>query len=160
MNLSGSYSLWRMIEAGDLTDPLSGKPVTPDKISLMVNIDQIGSSLSPLDSGREDFMIMLGNEKLGKEDQSKIGYCNLQYGTGLELSHTYYGSKDFTRVFYTLSDQRVFIENGIPSVLFTSGITMNNNKTYDTADTLNFKVLRRRIILIFHWLEKMMQDPD
>lgn len=160
MNLSGSYSLWRMIEAGDLTDPLSGKPVTPDKISLMVNIDQIGSSLSPLDSGREDFMIMLGNEKLGKEDQSKIGYCNLQYGTGLELSHTYYGSKDFTRVFYTLSDQRVFIENGIPSVLFTSGITMNNNKTYDTADTLNFKVLRRRIILIFHWLDKMMQDPD
>ncbi len=60
------------------------------------------------------------------------------------------------RIFYTLSDQRVFIENGVPAVLFTSGITMNNNKTYDSADTLDYNVLRKRIILIFHWIEKML----
>ena len=158
MNLSGSYSLWRMIEAGDLKDPVTGEPVTRDKVSLMVNIDQIGSSLSPLASGRKDFIIMLGNDRLKKEDRDKIDKCNTFYGTGLEISHTYYGSKDFTRVFYSLSDQRAFIENGIPAVLFTSGITMNNNKTYDTPETLDMEVLRKRIILIFHWLEKMLQE--
>lgn len=156
MNLSGSYSLWRMIEDGELKDPITGAAITKDKISLMVNIDQIGSSLSPLSSGRKDFMIMLGNDRLDKKDQDKITQCNLFYGTDLELSHTYYGSKDFTRVFYSLSDQRVFIENGVPSVLFTSGITMNNNKTYDTPQTLDMEVFRRRIILIFRWIEKML----
>lgn len=156
MNLSGSYSFWRMVENGDLKDPLSGKTITKDKISLMVNIDQIGCSLSPLQSGRKDYMIMLGNDSLKEEDRGKITQCNLFYGTDLEISHSYYGSKDFTRIFYTLSDQRVFIENGVPAVLFTSGITMNNNKTYDTADTLDYEVMRRRVILIFHWIEKML----
>lgn len=156
MNLSGSYSFWRMIEDGDLEDPVTGETVTKDRISLMVNIDQIGCTLSPLASGRKDYMIMLGNDSLKKEDRNKIGQCNLFYGTGLEISHSYYGSKDFTRIFYTLSDQKVFIENGVPAVLFTSGITMNNNKTYDTADTLDYEILRKRIILIFHWIEKML----
>ena len=156
MNLSGSYSFWRMVENGDLKDPLSGETITKDKISLMVNIDQIGCSLSPLQSGRKDYMIMLGNDSLKEEDRGKITQCNLFYGTDLEISHSYYGSKDFTRIFYTLSDQRVFIENGVPAVLFTSGITMNNNKTYDTADTLDYEVMRRRVILIFHWIEKML----
>lgn len=156
MNLSGSYSLWNMIRNGELADPVSGKAITPDKISLMVNIDQIGCSLSTLSSGRKDYMIMLGNGSLKKENQNKITHCNLFYGTDLEISHTYYGSDDFTRVFYSLSDQRVFIENKVPAVLFTSGITLNNNKTYDTADTVDYDVLRKRIILIFHWLEKML----
>lgn len=155
MSLAGSYSLWEMISSGALKDPVTGEAVTEDKISLMVNIDQIGSSLSPLASGRPDYMIMLGNEKLEKEDRSKITHCNLFYGTDLEISHTYYGSKDFTRVFYSLSDQRVFIENGVPAVLFTSGITLNNNKTYDTAETLDYDTFRKRIILIFHWIEKL-----
>ena len=155
-NLSGSYAFWKNIQDGYLTDPMTGRQIKPEQISLMVNIDQIGCSLSPLASGREDYIIMLGNEKLSKEDQEKISMSNLFYGTNLEISHTYYGSKDFTRVFYTLSDQRVFIENKIPSVLFTSGITLNNNKTYDTAESINLEVLRKRIILIFHWLEKML----
>ena len=155
-NLSGSYSLWRMIESGELKDPVTGEAITKDRISLMVNIDQIGCTLSPLSSGRRDYIIMLGNGTLREEDRNKITQCNLFYGTDLEISHTYYGSKDFTRIFHTLSDQRAFIENGVPGILFTSGITMNNNKTYDTADTLDYEILRKRIILIFHWIEKML----
>lgn len=157
MNLAGSYALWRMIENGELHDPATGSVITPDKVSLMVNMDQIGSSLSPLASGRRDYMIMLGNGTLPKEDRWLIGMCNAFYDTDLELSHTYYGSETFTRVFSSLSDQRVFMEHGIPSVLFTSGITLNNNKTSDTPDSLDMKVMRLRIILIFHWLEKVMK---
>lgn len=156
MNLAGSQALWRMLEAGELTDPLTGEAVTPEKIKLMVNLDQIGSSLSPLSSGRKDYLIMLGNKSLPKDRQSLPALCNTFYETGLEIAHTYYGSEDFTRIFYTLSDQRPFVENGIPAVLFTSGITMNNNKTIDRPQTLDMGVLRKRIIFIFHWLEKVM----
>ena len=55
-----------------------------------------------------------------------------------------------------MSDQRVFVDNGIPAVFFTSGITMNTNKTRDTAENLNFEVLHKRIRLIYHWLESMI----
>ena len=40
--------------------------------------------------------------------------------------------------------------------MFTSGITLNNNKPYDDADSLNYDVLRKRIQLIFYYLDKIL----
>ena len=121
----------------------------------MVNIDQIGSSLSPLKSGREDYMLMLGEDM--SYSCSTLLTANSQYNINLDLAFDYYGSKDFTKLFYRkIGDHKIFIENGIPAVLFTSGITMNNNKTYDKPDSLNIKILKKRIWLIFHWLEKII----
>ena len=61
--------------------------------------------------------------------------------------------QDFTDLFLRrLGDQKVFIEHGIPAVLFTSGITMNTNKVDDTASTLDYGVLRKRALLISRWL--------
>jgi Zn-dependent M28 family amino/carboxypeptidase len=56
-------------------------------------------------------------------------------------------------MFYNkLSDQAPFVAQGVPSVFFTTGITMNNNKPYDTADKINFTTLKKRIILIWQWI--------
>ena len=156
MNLSGSKALWKMIEDGELVNPLTGRTITPEKISLMVNIDQIGCSLSPLSSGREDYLIMLGTHSLPPSKRGLLDFCNRQFALDMDLDKTYYGSKNFTDIFYRLSNQRTFIENRIPSVLFTSGITMNTNKTRDTAASLNIPVLKKRIFLMFHWIEKML----
>ena len=156
MNMAGSETFWRMIETGQMADPLTGDVITPDKIRLMVNIDQIGSTLSPTEPGNRDYMIMLGNESLPGQMQGLAAMCNRFYGTDLSLSYTYYGSEEFTRIFRMLSDQKIFIENGIPAILFTSGITLNNNKTSDTPGTLDMEVLRKRILLIFHWIEKLL----
>lgn len=154
-NLSGSTALWSLIEEGGLKNPESGEAILSSQISFMVNIDQIGSSLSPLKSGREDYIIVLGCESGFSE--SLMSSVNNQYGIGLDLAFDYYGSADFTRLFYRkVSDQKVFIENGKPALMFTSGITMNNNKTTDRPETLNMEVLKKRIYLIFHWLEKMI----
>ncbi|MCM1502951.1 MAG: M28 family peptidase [Bacteroidales bacterium] len=155
LSMAGSEDLWKRIEEKRLADPLSGRPITREKIKLMANIDQIGSSLSPLGSGREDFMIVLGRHTLTRDDSEWLPICNKFYGTSLELSDSYYGSENFTRLFYTLSDQKVFASHKIPALLFTSGITMNTNKTYDSPESLNYPVLRRRILLIYHWIEKM-----
>jgi hypothetical protein len=78
------------------------------------------------------------------------------FAIDMEIDLTYYGSKNFTRMFYRLSDQRVFVDNGIPAVFFTSGITMNTNKTRDDAQTIDTEILRKRIFLMYHWLEKML----
>jgi Zn-dependent M28 family amino/carboxypeptidase len=156
-SMAGSYAFWRMIENGELIDPQTGKIVTKEKISLMVNIDQIGSTLSPLKSGRKDYIIMLGTESLKPIKRDMLAACNRMYAIDMDIDLTYYGSRDFTKMFYRLSDQRVFVDNGIPAVLFTSGITMNTNKTWDTPQTLDMNIFKKRIFLMYHWIEKMIQ---
>ena len=156
MNMAGSQRLWDAIASGEMTDPVSGRLITKDKISFMVNIDQIGSSLAPLHKEREDYIIMLGNPNIKRGYNDMLNACNESYDLGLDLSFTYYGSDNFTKLFYRLSDQHVFAQNRIPAFMFTSGITMNNNKPRDTASTLNLEVLRKRIYLMYHWIEKML----
>lgn len=155
-DMSGSQALWKLISDGALTDPVTGRKITKDRIAFMVNIDQIGSSLAPLDKGRKDYMIMLGNPGLSRSYKDMLHFCNTSYDIGLDLGMTYYGSENFTKIFYRLSDQRVFADNRIPAVMFTSGITMNTNKTRDTVESLDMEILRKRIYLIYHWLEKIL----
>lgn len=155
-NMAGSKAFWRMIENGELKDPQTGRTITKDRIGFMMNIDQIGCTLSPLKSGRKDYIIMLGTESLKPVKRDMLSICNRMYGIDLDIDLTYYGSPDFTKMFYRLSDQRVFIDNGIPAVLFTSGITMNNNKTWDLPATIDIDVFKKRIFLMYHWLEKMI----
>ena len=83
--------------------------------------------------------------------------CNRKYAIDMDLAFNYYDSPDFTRIFYRLSDQRIFIDNHIPAVLFTSGITMNTNKTWDSPETIDLEIFKRRIFLIYHWIEMYVQ---
>ena len=156
MSMAGSEALWKLIKNGQLKDPLSGKAITKDKIAFMVNIDQIGSTLEPLNKDRKDFIIMLGGNSFRKSYDNVLENVNSMYDLNMDLGFTYYGSENFTKMFYRLSDQRVFIDNRIPAILFTSGITMNTNKTWDKVGTLDMDVLQKRIYLMYHWVEKML----
>lgn len=156
MSMAGSQAFWEMIKTGALKDPKSGKSITRDKIAFMVNIDQIGSTMSPLNEGRSDFLIMLGGKSIRRQGYEILKNCNSLYELGMDISDTYYGSENFTKIFYRLSDQKIFVDNRIPAVLFTSGITMNTNKTWDRVSTLDMDVLQKRIYLMYHWLEKML----
>ena len=156
MDMAGSKKLWESIANGELTDPVSKKKITKDKIAFMVNIDQIGSTLAPLNDGREDYLIMLDGKSGRSSYRDMLNSCNSMYEIGLDLGFSYYGSENFTKLFYRLSDQRVFVDNRIPAVMFTSGITMNNNKTWDKASTLNMEILHKRINLIYHWTIMML----
>lgn len=154
-SMKGARALWNEISEGRLKDPSNGHTISPDDIALAVNIDQIGGTLSTLLSGRKDYMIMLGRESVGEDNRDLLSLCNLESGIGLELAYDYYGSKDFTNIFYRkVCDQKVFVEQGIPSVLFTSGITMNNNKPYDDVKSVDMRILKLRTWLIFHFIER------
>lgn len=155
-DMKGSQALWDLIEYERLKNPLTGTTISKDKISLMVNIDQIGSSLAPLRKDRKDYLIMLGTPSLDRSRRNVLDKCNVSENINLDIALDYYGSANFTQIFYRISDQRVFADNRIPAVLFTSGITMNNNKTWDRTENLDMEVLRKRIWLMFHWLEKMI----
>lgn len=156
MSMAGSAYMWKLIDYGMLKDPLTGEAITKEKIVAMVNIDQIGSSLSPIRSSRRDYMLMLGNESLPKNQRMNLEACNMLNDINMDLCLSYYGSKTFTEVFYRLSDQKVFVDNGVPAVFFTSGITMNTNKTRDTAENIDYDVLYKRLKLIYHWIESIL----
>lgn len=156
LGMAGSEALWKSIREGSLTDPLTGKRITQEKIRMMINIDQIGSSLAPVNKGREDYIIMLGSQTLAPSQKDLLLTCNKMYDIDLDISLSYYGSRQFTDLFWKISDQKIFADNGIPSVMFTSGITMNNNKIRDKVQTLDMDVLQKRIYLIYHWMETML----
>ena len=152
---AGAKELWNALEAGRLLDPVSGNPIYPSQITLVVNLDQLGATLSPLTKGNPNYIMMLSDEATGR--RSTLESVNRTQHIGLQLGYDYYGSKDFTKLFYErVSDQKVFLEHGIPSVMFTSGITLNNNKPYDDAASLDYTVLRKRIQLIFYYLDRVL----
>ena len=154
-NQGGAMELWRLISSGKLLDPVSGQPVQPSQISLVVNLDQLGSTLAPLTEGNPRYLMMLSND--GDNRRNSLAGANKDKGLGLEIGYDYYGSKDFTRLFFRrISDQRIFLEHGVPAVMFTSGITFLNNKPEDTPESLNYDVLTERIRLIFRFLDRVM----
>lgn len=154
-DLAGADALWRGIAAGQLLDPVTGKSVSAADISLVVNIDQLGAVLSPVTPGNPDYLLMLSRPAGSR--RATLASVNKDRNIGLELAYDYYGSKDFTRLFYEqVSDQSIFLRQGIPAVMFTSGITLNNNKPWDDADSLDYAVLRKRVRLIFYFLDKML----
>ena len=154
-NFSGAKALFRRLSRGELKNPETGRTITRADIDLVINIDQIGSVEAPIHTGRPDYLILLGDEAYARRDA--LSGANRSRNIDLDLAFDYYGSRDFTRLFLRqVNDQRVFLDAGIPSVMFTSGITMRNNKPSDTADGLDIPVLRKRIILIFHWLARWL----
>lgn len=115
--------------------------------SMVVNLDTVGSTLAPPNKYRPDFMIVLG----GKQYEKSLEEANC--ASRLRLYYDYYRSKSFTDYFYSkISDQAPFLAKKVPAVMFTSGITMNTNKTTDSAQTLDYDILDKRSVLILNWL--------
>ena len=120
------------------------------KVTLAVNLDTMGSTLCPPSSYRPDFLIALGGEKYEKS----LNTANKE--TRLRIYFDYYGSRDFTKLFYrSMSDHVPFLERGVRCVMFTSGITMLTNKPEDLPSTLDYPVFERRVELIKTWLQSL-----
>lgn len=121
-------------------------------ITLMVNLDTIGSSHAPVLRQKPGYLLALG----GGPHAESLEWANRT--VGLHLSYDYYGNSGFTDLFYLRTgDQKWFIERGIPSVMFTSGVTAHTNKPTDTADTLDYPLLVRRVRMIAGWLASMVK---
>ena len=155
ISMAGAESLYSMITDGSLLDPRTMKPIRREQVSMMVNLDIVGSTLEPVTRGREEYLIMLSNDDALKRRLSEV---NFNSRLNFDLSFDYYRSKDFTDMFLNrIGDKKVFVEKGIPTVLFTSGITMNTNKVEDTPANLDIPVLRKRTLLVFRWLDRVLR---
>ena len=153
LSLAGAQDLWSRIALGRLHDPVTGKAIRARDISTVINLDILGGVSAPLTKGQKNYLILLGGGKFNSLLQS----TNLRKGTGLQIGLDYYGSKGFTDLFLKrVSDQKPFLEHGIYSVMFTSGITMDTNRESDTPDKIDYPVLEKRTELIFRWTEQLL----
>lgn len=149
-SMSGSNEMWRQISSGELKTE-DGRAVLPSQIEMMVNIDIIGSTLAPVHPRWLEYVIAMGPQ----QQYYNILVSNSRHKLGLRIEPDYYGSKDFTKLFYRkIGDQRVFLEHGIPCVVWTSGITDLTNKVEDKPSTLNYPIFAARVELIRRWLEE------
>ena len=141
LNMAGSKALVGRLQEREMTD----------SILCAINIDQIGTVLEPVHEADTSFVIVLGEQTLRKESRGLIDMCNRYYNIGLDIDHTFYGSKNnFTELFYQLSDQIVFNRAGIPALVFTSGFHRHTYKTTDDPDIISYPVMKKRTLLIFY----------
>lgn len=135
-----------MAGAESLAASLKGKDP-----SIVINIDIIGSTLSPAYRFRKDYVLCLG----GRQFNHKL-YAANNSGPDLHLTFDYYGSSNFTNLFYRkVSDHKFFLERGVPCLMFTSGISFNTNKSTDTYDTLDYGVMERRVEFITRFVRSL-----
>ena len=153
-NAAGAQAFVTALNAGEFKDPVSQKTIEARQIKNTVVLDILGATTEPLHKGgRKDYLIMLG----AAGDRYDLQSANNNPGLSLELGFDYYGSQNFTDMIrYRTGDQKVFASNGMPCTIFTSGITFKINNVEDNAESLNYEVLRKRVILIFHWLTKIL----
>ena len=119
------------------------------RIAMVVNIDIIGAALAPVHDYWPDYLIALGAERYRK------AFEKANAGLQLHLYYDYYRSRNFTDLFYRKSgDQAVFVADGVPAILFTSGITPNTNKPSDTPETLDYDIFARRVEFIARFIEQ------
>lgn len=118
------------------------------RLRMVISLDILGSTLAPPDVFWKNYLIVLG----GAGWQKSLERANM--GSALHLYYDYYGSRSFTDLFYRkVSDHKVFLDRGIPVLMFTSGITMNTNREGDTCDTLDYHIFAQRVNLICKWLD-------
>lgn len=122
-----------------------------EKITCMINLDQMGSTLAAPGETPE-YLLVLGADKLQPWQKEQMDFANSFFSLGLHLDYTYYGSPEFYNIFYKLSDQHSFTAAGIPALLFTSGITGHTNKESDVVANLDMPVIQKRIELIYRFL--------
>ncbi len=131
------------------------------KIILMVNLNQIGTTLAPPQQAKtmellpKNYLLILGREEVDSSHSKALATleeCNRRGGYNMVLDYTFYGSKEFYNYFNNIGDQTIFRERGIPALLITSGFNKYTLKPEDRADKINYNALLQRCSLLALWL--------
>lgn len=129
-------------------------PVPKEKIVCNVNMDMLGTDLVPVGKNKE-YLILLGEERLPESCRGYASYLSRRIQYRMDLDLTFYGSRDFTRMVFDMSDQKSFAKAGIPAVCFTSAFHNHTYKPTDRPDIINFPLLKKRIMLIFNFINHL-----
>ena len=113
-----------------------------------LNIDMIGR-LDPKRVNKDpNYIYLIGSDKLSNELHEVSERINRTY-TNLILDYTFNADNDPNR-FYYRSDHYNFAKNNIPVIFYFNGTHEDYHQPTDTADKINYDILKKRTKLIFH----------
>ena len=122
-------------------------PVFPIENTIAnLNTDMIGR-VDNKHKDNENYVYLIGSDRLSTELDFITRTTNDEF-TNLELDYTYNAENDVNR-YYSRSDHYNFALQGIPVVFFFNGEHEDYHKATDTADKINFPLLKKRTDLIF-----------
>lgn len=139
LNMSGSEYFVKHL-------PVSAKAVLCD-----VNLDMLGTDLVPPGKSRE-YLIQVGEETLPARYQGNMNRICWASPYRLDLDQSFYGSRDFRKMFYKMSDQASFSKAGIPAVVFSSAFHDHTYKITDKKEIINFPLLYKRTLVILRFV--------
>lgn len=122
------------------------------RVAQFISLDIMGNAADPVDKRRPLYLMALGAEpyRSALKSCAKLGR--------LETYTEYYRSDSFTRWFYRKTgDQTVFLQAGVPCIVFTSGIAVDTNKPTDTPDKVNLNALHDRSLAISRFLLSLLR---
>jgi hypothetical protein len=123
-------------------------PIFPlDNISADLNIDMIGR-VQRGKGGQKDrnYLYVIGNNRLST-DLNKV-IASVKGKTTVKEDYKYNNPNDPEMLFYR-SDHYNFAEKGVPVLFFTNGVHEDYHLPGDTADKIEFDVLKNRSKYIF-----------
>ncbi len=139
---------------------LADKIVEPTDISLMINLDQIGTTLAPPEEAKtqhllpNNYLLLLGKESVKPEIISVFENSNTA-AEPIVLDFSYYGNSHIYNIMNNIGDQVPFRNAGIPAISITSGIHKYTNKTSDDISIINFNALTQRCRFVFRVICKL-----
>ncbi|WP_400192478.1 M28 family peptidase [Hymenobacter sp. B81] len=112
-----------------------------------LNIDMVGRT-DKEHEGKEDYVYVIGSDKLSSELHSIVEKANQQY-TQLNLDYRFNDPGDPNR-FYYRSDHYNFAKHGIPVAFFFNGVHDDYHGPKDEVDKIEFGKLEKRARLVFY----------
>lgn len=112
-----------------------------------LNIDMLGR-MSPEYEGYEDYIYLIGSNLLSTQLHELSEAANSAY-SNLTLDYTFNDINHPLKV-YQRSDQWSFVRQGVSSIFYFGGVHDDYHRQTDTADKINYNVLKNRSSLIFH----------
>ena len=119
-----------------------------EKTIVNLNLDMIGRIDPKRDSKDQNYIYLIGSNRLSNDLHALSEEVNSKTEK-LILDYTFNSPNDPNR-FYERSDHWNFAKNNIPVIFYFSGTHEDYHKPTDTAEKIDYKLLKKRTKLIFH----------
>ena len=133
-------------------------PIYPlEKTTVDLNIDMVGRIDPSYKGDSTNYVFTIGEDKLSSDLQPIQDKAN-QY-IKMELDRRYNDPKDPNR-FYYRSDHYNFAKHGVPVIFYFNGVHPDYHRSSDTVDKINFRLMEKRVRLIFHTAWEMANRDE
>lgn len=136
----------------------NSKIIPLENIIANLNVDMIGRRDRKYDKNDQDYIYLVGSDKLSTELHDISEAMNKKY-TKLNLDYTYNDDKHPEMIYYR-SDHYNFAKFNIPVIFYYSGEHADYHKPTDTVDRINFDDMLKRLQLIFVTAWELTNRPE